>query len=73
MRFNINKSISQTNMSARVMQVMKDFDMSYEHAKENFAGDIDIDDREWSIGLIVGGEVEQESQQSQKNSLQRDM
>lgn len=55
MKFNINKSIPQTNMSARVVQVMKDFDMSYDHAKESFTGDIDIDDKEWSIGLIVGG------------------
>lgn len=55
MRFDISKRIPKENMTERVMQVMKDFDMTYEHSNERFFGDIDIDGKEWSVGLIVGG------------------
>lgn len=38
----------------RVAHIMGDFDVKAEHARERFAGSIDLPD-EWSIGCIVGG------------------
>lgn len=55
MKFDIVKASATSNISPRVSQVMKEFDMTFDHAQEHFEGDIDIDGKEWSIGLIVGG------------------
>jgi len=39
----------------RTSAIMGSFDMDETHAVEHFSGDIDIDGKEWHVGLIVGG------------------
>ena len=41
--------------SFRVSSVMSNFDLDPEHIHEHFKGNIDIEGRYWSVGLIVGG------------------
>lgn len=55
MEFNILLETKPDEVSSRVKEVMEDFDMNFEHAKEHYEGDIAIDGCEWSIGAIVGG------------------
>lgn len=55
MTFDINLHTNQEQASDRVKEVMADFDMTYEHTRESFSGNIDIDGKEWTIGAIVGG------------------
>ncbi len=55
MTFNIELQTKPESISERAKEVMADFDMTFEHAKEHFEGNIDIDGKEWSIGAIVGG------------------
>ena len=55
MKFDIELETKPHDVSDRVKEVMADFDMTFDHAKEHFVGDIDIDGKEWSIGAIVGG------------------
>lgn len=39
----------------RVSNIVSNFDLDVEHIHEHFTGNIDIDGREWNVGLIVGG------------------
>lgn len=52
--FDIIKEINP-NKTFRVSSVCGAFDLDIEHFKEHFKGNIDIEGREWNIGLIVGG------------------
>ena len=52
--FDIVKETSVDN-TFRVSSLMNMFDFNIEHSGENFVGNIDIEDKEWNIGLIVGG------------------
>lgn len=54
MNFYIEKK-NNVNLSSRVEEVMSDFDIKSEHSDEFFEGSLDIDDKDWHIGLIVGG------------------
>lgn len=54
MNFDIVKNTDVVE-SERVKQIMSDFDIKVEHANERFTGSIDIEDKDWNIGLIVGG------------------
>ena len=53
MRFNIHLK-TPPHSSERVDEVLKDFDMTFDQSSESFEGDIDIDGKDWSVGLIVG-------------------
>lgn len=55
MKFNIELETKPQTVSDRVKEVMADFDMTFEHSKEHFEGDIDIDGKDWLIGAIIGG------------------
>lgn len=33
---------------------MNNFDLDVEHIDEHFTGNIDIEDKDWNVGLIVG-------------------
>lgn len=55
MKFDIKLETKPASVSERLKEVMADFDMTFEHAKECFAGNIDIDGKAWSVGAIVGG------------------
>ena len=52
--FDIVKEINPKN-SFRVNSIINAFDIDVEHIQEHFSGCIDIDDKQWNIGLIVGG------------------
>lgn len=39
----------------RVSNVLNTFDLNIEKVKEHFKGSIDIEGKEWNVGLIVGG------------------
>lgn len=52
--FNIVRE-SKPKESFRVSSVLNAFDLDIEKIKEHFAGNIDIDGKEWNVGLIVGG------------------
>lgn len=54
MNFSINKQNSVV-ITDRVQEVMTDFDIKPEHSNESFTGSLEIEDKDWSIGLIVGG------------------
>ncbi len=54
MKFNIEKHNSVV-ITDRVQEVMSDFDIKAEHSNESFTGSLDIEGKEWSVGLIVGG------------------
>ena len=54
MNFRIEKQ-SEVFISSRVEEVMSDFDIKIEHSNELFEGDIQIEGKDWNIGLIVGG------------------
>lgn len=54
MEFHIEKK-NYVQMSDRVSEVMTDFDIKPEHSNETFVGSLDIEDKEWNVGLIVGG------------------
>ena len=53
MKFNITKE-TKPKETFRVSSVLNAFDLSIDKIKENFEGNIDIEGREWNIGLIVG-------------------
>lgn len=40
--------------SFRTESVKGQFDLNIEHIKEQFTGNIDIEDKDWAVGLIVG-------------------
>ena len=54
MKFSINKT-NDVYISDRVKEIMTDFDIKTEHSNELFEGELDIDDKDWQIGIIVGG------------------
>ena len=52
--FNIVKKVQPQN-SFRVSSIIGAFDINTEHIDEHFEGCIDIENKEWNVGLIVGG------------------
>lgn len=52
--FNIVKEIEPVD-SFRVSSVKSAFDLKVEKVKEQFKGNIDIEGKDWNVGLIVGG------------------
>ncbi len=46
---------SKPKESFRVSSVLNAFDLDINKVKEHFKGSIDIEDRDWNVGLIVGG------------------
>lgn len=52
--FNIVKDITPAN-TFRVNSIVNNFDLDLNHLKETFEGNIDIEGKDWNIGLIVGG------------------
>lgn len=54
MNFSINKQ-NNVIITDRVQEVMTDFDINPEHSNESFTGSLDIEGKDWNIGLIVGG------------------
>ena len=53
MKFNITKE-TKPKETFRVSSVLNAFDLSIDKVKEHFEGNIDIEGKEWNIGLIVG-------------------
>lgn len=53
MKFNITKE-TKPKKTFRVSSVLNAFDLSIDKVKEHFEGNIDIEDKQWNIGLIVG-------------------
>lgn len=52
--FDIVKKISPKK-TFRVSSICNSFDLQIDKIKEHFSGNIDIENRDWSVGLIVGG------------------
>lgn len=52
--FDIIKKVNASN-SFRVASVVSNFDLDVDHIDEHFKGNIDIEGKEWNVGLIVGG------------------
>lgn len=52
--FNIIKKATPDD-TFRVSSVVNAFDLSIDKIQEHFNGNIDIDDKTWNVGLIVGG------------------
>lgn len=52
--FDIVKEVKPAN-TFRVSNVVSNFDLDIAHIHEHFKGNIDIEGKEWNIGLIVGG------------------
>ena len=52
--FNIIKEV-KPEKSFRVSSIIGAFDLDVEHINEHFEGNIDIENKEWNVGLIVGG------------------
>lgn len=52
--FDIVKEIKADN-SFRAKSIIGNFDIDSDHIKEHFKGNIDIDEKDWNVGLIVGG------------------
>lgn len=46
---------SNPNETFRVSSVLNMFDLKKEQIKEHFKGNIDIEGKDWNVGLIVGG------------------
>lgn len=42
-------------MTYRVSSVVSAFDLDIKHVKEHFKGEIDLADKDWNVGIIVGG------------------
>lgn len=53
MKFSIIKE-TKPKETFRVSSVLNAFDLSIDKVKEHFEGNIDIEGKEWNIGLIVG-------------------
>lgn len=51
--FDIVKEVHPDN-TFRVNSIVNNFDLDLEHVHEHFTGSIDIEGREWNVGLIVG-------------------
>lgn len=52
--FDIVKEINP-DKTFRVSSVISNFDLDVAHVAEHFKGNIDIEGKEWNVGLIVGG------------------
>ena len=52
--FDIVKEV-QPDETFRVNNIINNFDLDVDHIHEHFTGNIDIEDKEWNVGLIVGG------------------
>lgn len=52
--FNIVKEV-RPDETFRVNSIVNNFDLDIEHIHEHFTGNIDIEDKDWNVGLIVGG------------------
>lgn len=52
--FDIVKDINEPK-SFRAQSVIGNFDLDIAHVREHFKGDIDIENKEWNVGAIVGG------------------
>lgn len=52
--FNIVKEI-KPKKSFRTSNVMNNFDLHVDKVKETFNGNIDIEGKDWNVGVIVGG------------------
>lgn len=52
-RFDIIREIKPDN-TFKVAQVKSGFDLQLDHIREHFTGNIEIEGKEWNIGLIVG-------------------
>lgn len=52
--FDIVKQVEPAN-TFRVSSIVGNFDLDVEHIHEHFTGNIDIEGKKWSVGLIVGG------------------
>lgn len=52
--FDIIKNVEPNN-TFRVASVVSNFDLDLNHVHEHFKGNIDIENKEWNVGLIVGG------------------
>ena len=46
---------AEPDMTFRASAICGAFDLEIEHVKEQFKGNIDIEGKEWNVGLIVGG------------------
>lgn len=53
-RFDIVKEV-QPEKTFRAASIISNFDLDVEHIREHFAGNIDIENADWNVGLIVGG------------------
>ena len=52
--FDIVKEVNPDE-TFRVNSIINNFDLDVEHIHEQFKGNIDIEDKDWNVGLIVGG------------------
>lgn len=52
--FNIIKKVNPEN-TFRVKSIIGAFDLDLKHIDETFKGNIDIENKNWNVGLIVGG------------------
>ena len=52
--FDIIKEINP-DKTFRVSNITSNFDLDLSHVNEHFKGNIDIEDKDWNVGLIVGG------------------
>lgn len=52
--FNIVKKV-EPKETFRVSSIVGAFDLDVNHITEHFEGNIDIENKEWNVGLIVGG------------------
>lgn len=46
---------SKPDETFRISSVLNSFDLDIEKIREHFTGNIDIDGKDWNVGLIVGG------------------
>jgi len=53
MKFDITRKTNPEE-TFRVSSVLNAFDLSIDKVKENFVGDIEIEGKDWNVGLIVG-------------------
>lgn len=52
--FDIVKEVKPAT-TFRTANIISNFDLDVSHIHEHFAGNIDIESKEWNVGLIVGG------------------
>ena len=52
--FDIVREVHPDN-TFRVNSIVNNFDLNLSHIHEHFTGNIDIENKDWNVGLIVGG------------------